>query len=93
MKGFLETQFVIPSVFPVDVSAEAVGVQIAAPPKDGEANEALVQYLASVLGIRKSSVTLNKGSKSRQKTVKLHATGLTVEIVKQMLEKDATEEQ
>ncbi|XP_072038004.1 UPF0235 protein C15orf40 homolog [Amphiura filiformis] len=52
-----------------DVSSDAVGVQIAAPPKEGEANTELVKYLASVLNLRKSDVTLDKGSKSRLKTI------------------------
>ena len=40
------------------VSAEGVGVQIAAPPTEGEANQELVRFLASVIGVRKSNVSL-----------------------------------
>ncbi|XP_063605330.1 UPF0235 protein A2cp1_1215-like isoform X2 [Penaeus indicus] len=52
-----------------DISCEGVGVQIGAPPMDGEANAELVKFLASALGVRKSDVSLERGSKSRQKTV------------------------
>lgn len=44
----------------VDVSSEAVGVAIAAPPTDGEANAELVRYLCKVLALKKSEVTLDK---------------------------------
>lgn len=39
-----------------------MGVQINAPPVEGEANTELVKYLASVLGLRKSDVSLDKVS-------------------------------
>ncbi|KAI4498664.1 hypothetical protein M0802_006131 [Mischocyttarus mexicanus] len=60
-----------------DISEEAVGVAISAPPVQGEANTELVKYLASVLGLRKSDVTLDRGSKGRQKVI--IATGITVD--------------
>lgn len=44
----------------VDVSTEAVGVSIAAPPTDGEANAELIRFLASVLDVKKSQVSLDK---------------------------------
>ena len=43
-----------------DIGSEGVGVQIAAPPVDGEANTELVRYIASILGLRKSDVSLDK---------------------------------
>ncbi|KAI3370647.1 hypothetical protein L3Q82_007085 [Scortum barcoo] len=43
-----------------EVSAEAVGVSIAAPPTDGEANTELIRYLAEVLGLKKSHISLDK---------------------------------
>ncbi|GCB77751.1 hypothetical protein scyTo_0021131 [Scyliorhinus torazame] len=43
-----------------DVSEGAVGVAIAAPPTNGEANAELVRYLAKVLGLKKSEVILDK---------------------------------
>lgn len=52
-----------------DISDEGIGVQIAAPPVEGEANTELIKFLSKVLGLRKSDLSLDKGSKSRTKTV------------------------
>ncbi|VVB00802.1 unnamed protein product [Arabis nemorensis] len=52
-----------------DVSDEAVGVQIDAPARDGEANAALLEYMSSVLGLKRRQVSLGSGSKSRDKVV------------------------
>ncbi|MGH0134617.1 UNVERIFIED_CONTAM: hypothetical protein FKN15_023532 [Acipenser sinensis] len=54
-----------------DVSTEAVGVAIAAPPSDGEANAELVWYLSKVLELKKSQVTLDK-HKATVLSVSLH---------------------
>ncbi|XP_074956596.1 UPF0235 protein C15orf40 homolog isoform X3 [Phalacrocorax aristotelis] len=43
-----------------DVTAEAVGVAIAAPPSEGEANAELCRYLSKVLEVKKSEVILEK---------------------------------
>jgi len=43
-------------------------VRIAAAPVDGQANAALRDFLAKVLGLPKSKVSLEKGSSSRYKT-------------------------
>jgi len=51
------------------VNDEDVGVQIAAPPKDGEANDEVREYMADVLQLRRSQVTLAQGHKSRNKTI------------------------
>lgn len=42
------------------MTAEAVGVAIAAPPSEGEANAELCRYLAKVLEVKKSDVVLEK---------------------------------
>ncbi|ESQ30585.1 hypothetical protein EUTSA_v10011860mg [Eutrema salsugineum] len=52
-----------------DVSEEAVGVQIDAPARDGEANAALLEYISSVLGVKRRQVSLGSGSKFRDKVV------------------------
>lgn len=52
-----------------DFSDEALGVQIDAPPKDGEANAALVEYMSSVLGVKRRQVSIGSGAKSRDKVV------------------------
>ncbi|KAK7353620.1 hypothetical protein VNO80_19071 [Phaseolus coccineus] len=52
-----------------DISDEAVGVQIDAPARDGEANAALLDFISSVLGVKRRQVSIGTGSKSRDKTV------------------------
>jgi uncharacterized protein (TIGR00251 family) len=44
-------------------------VRIAAPPEDGKANEELRRFIAKNLGCAKSDVTIEKGEKSRLKTL------------------------
>lgn len=45
---------------PAEVSEEAVGVAVAAPPADGEANAELIRFLAEVLELKKSRISLDK---------------------------------
>lgn len=47
-------------LFAIDVTSEAVGVAIAAPPSEGEANAELCRYLSKVLEVKKSDVILEK---------------------------------
>lgn len=42
-------------------------IALAAPPVDGEANAALIEFLSDALGVRKSDVTLLDGDTSRRK--------------------------
>uniref|UniRef100_A0A673G2M1 UPF0235 protein C15orf40 homolog n=1 Tax=Sinocyclocheilus rhinocerous TaxID=307959 RepID=A0A673G2M1_9TELE len=67
-----------------DVSEEAVGVAIAAPPTDGEANAELLRYLSKVLELKKSEVSLDKGSKSREKVIRVTAAVSQEEILKKL---------
>ncbi|XP_020248968.1 UPF0235 protein C15orf40 homolog [Asparagus officinalis] len=59
-----------------DISDEAVGVQIDAPARDGEANAALVDFISSVLGVKKRQVSISSGSKSREKVVLIQEVSL-----------------
>ena len=43
-----------------DVGESEVGVAIAAPPREGQANEELLSYIQHVLGLRKSEVDFDK---------------------------------
>ncbi|KAL3527999.1 hypothetical protein ACH5RR_012655 [Cinchona calisaya] len=52
-----------------DMNDEALGVQIDAPAKDGEANAALLDYISSVIGVKRRQVSIGSGSKSRDKVV------------------------
>jgi hypothetical protein len=46
-------------------------VQLAAPPVDGEANAALVEFVAELFGVRRSAVTLVAGAASRRKRLRV----------------------
>jgi uncharacterized protein (TIGR00251 family) len=46
-------------------------VRLAAPPVDGEANTALVSFLADALGVRKADVAILRGETGRRKTVRV----------------------
>jgi hypothetical protein len=46
-------------------------IQLAAPPVDGEANAALVAFLADALGVRRGDVALLAGEAGRRKRVRV----------------------
>jgi uncharacterized protein (TIGR00251 family) len=49
-----------------------VKISLKTPPVDGKANEALLRFLAEVLGVRKVDVELVSGAGSRSKVVRVH---------------------
>uniref|UniRef100_A0A8C7ZI05 Zgc:193812 n=1 Tax=Oryzias sinensis TaxID=183150 RepID=A0A8C7ZI05_9TELE len=69
-----------------DVSAEAVGVSIGAPPTDGEANTELIRYLADVLDLKKSQISLSKGSRSRDKLIRVDSSLSQEEVLRRLQE-------
>ena len=46
-------------------------VYLTAPPVEGKANQALIDFLSDYYHVRKSAVTIIKGLKTRQKTVQI----------------------
>jgi len=63
-----------------------IGVQIAAPPSDGEANNELREYFASILDLKKRQVNIQFGGKSRNKVISV--TDITVEEVYEKIKKE-----
>jgi len=59
-------------------------LRIAAPPIKGKANRELIKFLSAILGVSKSSITIEKGLTSRRKVVKIE--GVTQEEVRERLE-------
>ena len=53
-------------------------VRLNAPPVDGAANEELVSFLASVLGVPRRGVTIVSGARSRHKRVHVAAINVAV---------------
>ena len=51
------------------IHGERLKIRIKAPPVDGKANTALVQFLAKQFAVPKSRVQIQNGDSSRQKTV------------------------
>ena len=51
--------------------AGGIKVYLTAPPVDGKANEALVEFLAEHYGVRKSGIEIIKGLKSRNKVINI----------------------
>lgn len=64
-------------------AADALGLQVAAPPRDGEANEEVVRFVAEQLGVRPRAVELLAGQRSRDKVLALE--GLSVDFVRRTL--------
>jgi uncharacterized protein (TIGR00251 family) len=64
---------------------DALKIRLQAPPIDGRANEALIRYLADVLGVTQSVIAITHGQTSRRKLVLLRDSGLTVAAVTQRL--------
>lgn len=52
-------------------------MKVKAPPVDGEANEALIAFLAKLFGVPKRSVTLTSGATGKQKRFEI--AGVTIE--------------
>ena len=56
-----------------NIDDHQIGMQIAAPPRDGEANEEVIRYTAELLGIKHRQLQLLTGLKSRDKVVRIEA--------------------
>ena len=65
------------------VRDNALVVRLAAPPVEGAANEALIEYFAGVLRLPRRAVRVVSGERSRQK--RLAIAGVTAEAVRQLL--------
>lgn len=50
---------------------EGIDVALAAPPVDGAANDELVRFIASLLGVAKRDVELVRGQSSREKLLSI----------------------
>ena len=53
------------------VQGDALKVKLTAPPVEGAANAALIAFLADLLDVRKSAVSIVSGERSRSKTVRV----------------------
>ena len=60
-----------------------IKVRLAAPPSDNEANEALIDFLAEILGVPKSRLDIVAGAAGRDKLISV--TDMDVETVHQRI--------
>lgn len=69
----------------VGAHGTALKIRVQAPPVDGAANDALVSFLADLLGVSRRSVRIISGDSSRNKTLEID--GVTPEHIHQLAEK------
>lgn len=62
----------------------AIVVRLTAPPVEGAANRALVEFLADALDVPKSAVEIVAGTRSREKRVRV--AGMSAEALRSRLE-------
>ena len=62
---------------------DALKVAITAPPVDGKANAACIEFFAKLLNVPRSSVTIAAGQTSRNKVIRV--AGLTAQQVRERL--------
>jgi hypothetical protein len=65
------------------VAGDALKLAINAPPVDGKANQAVIEFFAELFAIPRSSVTITSGETSRNKIVRI--SGLSRGAVEQRL--------
>lgn len=62
---------------------DALKLALSAPPVEGKANDACIQYLAEVLGVARAAIMIITGETSRQKLVRV--AGLSADEVRRRL--------
>jgi uncharacterized protein (TIGR00251 family) len=62
---------------------DALKLSLTAPPADGRANEACIEFLAKLLKVPRSSVTIASGLTSRSKVIRI--VGMSAEQVRSRL--------
>uniref|UniRef100_A0A0M3HWS0 UPF0235 protein n=1 Tax=Ascaris lumbricoides TaxID=6252 RepID=A0A0M3HWS0_ASCLU len=72
-----------------EINETEIEVAIAAPPHKGQANEALTDAIAEILGLRKNDVFFDTGARSRSKLLVINSQRITVEEVREKLKKSA----
>lgn len=64
---------------------DALKIRLQAQPIEGKANEALVRFLADILAVPKSAVSITHGHTSKRKIIEVSSTTLTVAQAKASL--------
>jgi uncharacterized protein len=66
------------------VIGDALKLALTAPPVDGKANQAVMEFFADLFAISRSSVTIASGETSRNKVI--HVSGIRAEQARQKLQ-------
>jgi uncharacterized protein (TIGR00251 family) len=66
------------------IQGEELKIRLTSPPVEDAANKLCVQFLAKLLGVAKSDVTIIAGARSRHKTLRVH--GCTAERIRALVE-------
>lgn len=69
----------------IGVHEDALKIRLQAQPIEGKANEALVRFLADVLGVSKSAVTITHGHTNKRKIVEVSTSRLNLDEVRRLL--------
>ena len=62
---------------------DALKLALTAPPVDGRANEACIEFLANLLDVPRSSVTIASGETSRNKVIRV--AGMTADEIRRRI--------
>jgi uncharacterized protein (TIGR00251 family) len=62
---------------------DALKIALTAPPVDGRANQACVEFFADLLGLPRSSITIASGQSSRNKVIRV--TGISADELRRRL--------
>lgn len=74
---------VIPNASKNEVAGKDGGtwrIRLAAPPVDGKANDALIEFLSDVLDLPKSDISIIKGHASKQKILDIPLAPTDIEV-------------
>lgn len=64
----------------VGIEGDALKIRLNAPPVEGKANSALIQFLAEMLGVARTQIEIIAGHSARRKIVRVR--GISVDEVK-----------
>lgn len=64
---------------------DALKIRLQAQPIEGKANEALTRFLADMLDVPKSAVTITHGHTNKRKIIEVASSALTIDAVKRAL--------
>lgn len=69
------------------IHGDALKIRLAAPPVDGKANAALIDFIATVLDLPKAAITLKSGQTSRRKVLAIEVSDTAGAVAGRLLAK------